>query len=246
MWMARLAFDSQESLLRRKGRVGGRLGLGRILLLRRPDDGVENGAFHTRHELDHSGIADVLDQLVDDRIAQLAMGHLPATKAQAGLDLVAIHKEAHRLILLCLVIVLVHGDGEFDLFDDDHLLFFLGGAFALFFFVEEAAVILDAADWGNCVGRHLDQIKTPFAGDFERLKRRQNAELFAVFVDDANLARANPVVDADKGLCRTFIECDGAPPKVASARLRGLPESPRVDERTLSIALAWLSGTKGL
>jgi hypothetical protein len=40
--------------------------------------------------------------------------------------------------------------------------------------------------------------------------------LLAVFVDDANFARANPVVDADKGLCRTFVEYDGAPPKVAA------------------------------
>jgi hypothetical protein len=44
-----------------------------------------------------------------------------------------------------------------------------------------------------------------------------NAELFAVFVDYADFARANPVVDADKRLCRTFVECDGAPPKVAGA-----------------------------
>jgi hypothetical protein len=40
--------------------------------------------------------------------------------------------------------------------------------------------------------------------------------LLAVFVDNANFARANPVVDADKGLCRTFVEYDGAPPKVAA------------------------------
>jgi len=36
--------------------------------------------------------------------------------------------------------------------------------------------------------------------------------LFAVFVDDADFAGANSIVDADKGLGRTFIECDGAPP----------------------------------
>jgi len=64
--------------------------------------------------------------------------------------------------------------------------------------------------------------------------------LFAVFVDDADFACTNSIVDADKGLCRTFVECDGAPPKVAYARIRGLPESPRAHGRTLSIASAWL------
>ena len=104
---------------------------------------------------------------------------------------------------------------------DDDLLLLLGGAFALFLLVEEAAVILDAADGRNRVGRNLDQVEAALAGDFERLKGGQNAQLFAVFVDDADFARANPVVDADKGLCRTFVECDGTPPKVVAARLRG-------------------------
>ncbi len=105
--------------------------------------------------------------------------------------------------------------------------FLRGGALALFLLVEEAAVILDAADRRNRVGRNFDQIEAALAGDLQRLKGRQNAHLFAVFVDDADFARANPVVDADKGLCRTFVECDGTPPKVSAARLRGLPESPR-------------------
>jgi hypothetical protein len=43
--------------------------------------------------------------------------------------------------------------------------------------------------------------------------------LYAVFVDDADFARANPLVDADKGLCRTFIESDGAPPKAMLVNL---------------------------
>jgi hypothetical protein len=60
--------------------------------------------------------------------------------------------------------------------------------------------------------------------------------LLAVFVDDADLARANPVVDADKGLSRTFVECDGAPPKVAAARLPGSSGIAAGARRKLSIA----------
>ena len=61
----------------------------------------------------------------------------------------------------------------------------------------------------NGVGRNLDQVESALAGDFECFKWRQDAELFAVFVDYADFAGANAIVDADKGLCRTFVECDG-------------------------------------
>ena len=92
--------------------------------------------------------------------------------------------------------------------------FFLAARSLFVLFVKEAAVVLNAADGRNRVGRDLDQVQATLAGDLQGLKGRQNAHLFAVFVDDADFARANPVVDADKGLCRTFVECDGAPPKV--------------------------------
>jgi hypothetical protein len=125
--------------------------------------------------------------------------------------------------------VIVHGDGELALLDRDHLLLFLGGAVTLFLLVEEATVILNAADWRNRVGGDLDQIQAALAGNPQSLKRRKNPKLFTVFVDDADFTRTNFLVDADKGLGRTFIECDGTPPKVAAARL---PESAGVHADT--------------
>ena len=122
-------------------------------------------------------------------------------------------EEADGLVLLGLVVVLVHGDGELDFLDGDDLLLLAGGALALFLLVEIAAVVLDAADGRDGGGRNFDQVEAAFAGNLQRLKGRQDAELFAVFVDHADFACANSVVDANKGLCRTFVECDGAPPK---------------------------------
>jgi len=62
--------------------------------------------------------------------------------------------------------------------------------------------------------------------------------LFAVFVNYADFAGANAIVDADKGLGRAFIECDGTSSKWAG---RPDPEKLRnscwARERTLSIAL---------
>jgi hypothetical protein len=41
--------------------------------------------------------------------ASVAVSHLPPAEAEAGLDLIAAGQELHRLVLLGLVIVLVHG-----------------------------------------------------------------------------------------------------------------------------------------
>ena len=170
---------------------------------------MQNRAFHSRHEFDDTYIPNVLNQLVDDVVAKVAMGHLAAAKTKAGFDLVAANKKLDGLIFLGLVVMFVDGDGELDLLDHNDFLLLFGGAFALFFLVEEASVVLNAADGGNRVGRYFYQVEPALTGNLERFKRGQDAHLLAVFVDDADLTRANSIVDADKGLCRTFVECDG-------------------------------------
>ena len=93
---------------------------------------MQNGAFHAWHEFDNPSLADVLDEPVDDCVAQFSMGHLATAEAEAGLHLVTLSEEADSLIFLGLIVVLVHSDGEFTLLDDDDFLFFLGGPVALF------------------------------------------------------------------------------------------------------------------
>lgn len=165
-----------ELCLRRNWRSGGRcgswLGLRLLLLFRRSDNCVQDRAFHARHKLNGAGIANVLDKAVDLGISQFAVGHLAAAKTQAGFYLVAFGKEAKSMILLGLVVVLVESDRELHFLDDDHFLLLTRSVFALIFFVEEAAVILDAADRRNGIGRDLHQIESPLAGDLQRLKRR--------------------------------------------------------------------------
>ena len=111
---------------------------------------MENRAFHARHELDDTCVSNVLDELIDDVVAEIAVSHLATTEAQTGFHLIAAGKELDGLILLGLVVMLVDGYGELDFLDDDDFLLLLSGAFGLFLFVEEAAVVLDAADgWGG-------------------------------------------------------------------------------------------------
>lgn len=180
---------------------------------------MQGRAFHARHKFNESGIAHILNEPVDDVVAEFAMRHLAAAEAQASLDLVAIDQEPDCLILLGLVVVLVNGNGEFDFLDDDDLLLLAGRSFALFLLVKIASIILDAADRRNRIGRDLNQVQSPLACNLQCLEGRQDAELFAVFIDDADFAGANPVVNADKRFCRTFVECDGTPPDVVPAAL---------------------------
>jgi len=112
---------------------------------------VENGTFHARHKLDHSGVTDVLDETVNDFVSEIAVGHLAPAESQAGLDFVPFGEEANGLILLGLVVVLVDGYRELDFLDGDDFLAFASGALAFLFFVEVAAVILNATDGRNSV-----------------------------------------------------------------------------------------------
>jgi len=201
-------------------------------------DGVEDGSFHARHELDDCDVTDVLDEPVDDLVSEIAVGHLTSAETEAGFHLVAALQEFDCLIFLGLVIVVVHRDGEFNFLDDDDLLLFARGALGLVLLVKKAAVVLNAADGWDGGRRDFDQVESTFAGNLERFKWGQNAELFAVFVDHADFAGANAIVDADKRLGRAFIECDGTSSKGPE---RPDPEllrnSDRTRERTLSIAL---------
>jgi hypothetical protein len=187
-------------------RLGGGWLLGWLGFLAWGQDGVERRAFHAGHEFDDAGVAHILNEPVDDGVAQLAVRHLPAFKAQRGLYLVAFAQEPDCLVLLGLVIVLIHSHGEFHFLDHDDFLLFPGRAIALVLLVEKLAVILNAADRRLRGRRDLNQIQATLAGYFESFKGRQNSELFTVFVDDADFTRANSVVNADKRLGRTLID----------------------------------------
>ena len=89
---------------------------------------------------------------------------------------------------------------------DDHLLPLLGSAVALLFFVEEFPVVLNAANGGNSRGRNFHQVETALAGDLERFKRGEDAELLTVFVDHANFTGADSIIDTDELLRGTLID----------------------------------------
>src|SRR5258705_4624305 len=140
---------------------------------------MQGGALHTGHKLHQTSVADIEYQAVDDLVAKVAMGHLTAFEAERSLHLVAFAKKADSLILLGLVVMLIDGDRELDLFDGDDLLLLARGAVALVLLVEELAVVLDLADGGNGIGGDLYEVQRTFAGHLEGLKGSHDAKLFA-------------------------------------------------------------------
>ena len=102
--------------------------------------------------------------------------------------------------------MVVDGDGELDFLEGDHLLTLARGSVAFFFFVEELAVVLNAANGGNSGGRYLHEIETSLAGDFEGLKRGEDAELLTLFIDHANFTGADTIVNTDELLRRTLVD----------------------------------------
>jgi hypothetical protein len=204
--------------------------LRRLHLFAGGKNGVQGGAFHARMKLHNATFADILNQAIDDLISQLAVGHLPAAEPQGRLHFISLVEKANRLVFLGLVVVLVDGDRELNFLDGDDLLLFARSPFALIFFVQIFAVVLNAADRRHGVGRDLYQVEAAFAGNFESFKGWENAELFSIFVNDANFTRAYPIVDAYKLFRRTLI--DVPPPNArgyTSPREYTIPSEQAVD-----------------
>ncbi len=159
---------------------------------------MQRGAFHPRHKLDRAGIADVEDKAIDDLVAEVAVSHLAALEAQRRFHLVALAEESDSHVLLRLIVVLIDRHGELDFLDDDDLLLLARGTVGFIFLVEVLTVILNLADWGDGIGRDLNQVEGTFAGHLKGFEGSHDAQLFAVLVDDADLACTNALVGADE------------------------------------------------
>jgi hypothetical protein len=91
--------------------------------------------------------------------------------------------------------VLIDGRSVLDLLDLDREGLLLGLAFLLLLFVAKLAPVEDTADRWIGGATNFDQVETLVAGAGAGLFDRDDAELGAVFVDQANGALADLVVD---------------------------------------------------
>ena len=151
---------------------------------------------HLRHLLDLGQRIRFLTDAVEHLHAEMLVHHLTAAKTQRHLDLVSLFQETAHRLHLHVVIVLLDVGAKLDLLDVDRLL--LLARFALLFlrFVFHLAVVEDLADRRIDVSRDLDKIQACVGCFADRIPYRDDAELIAILVDEANLCRLDILVDA--------------------------------------------------
>ena len=115
------------------------------------------------------------------------MRHFAAPKPQGDLALVAIFQKLEHRAHLDLVVMGIGVGAELDLFDLDDLLILAGVRLFLLGLVFELAKIHDLADRGHRIGRNLDQIEPRLFGHDQGAFRRDNAHVFAIGADQANI-----------------------------------------------------------
>ena len=125
------------------------------------------------------------------------MSALPATEADRDLDPVSIGQELACAAHLRVYIVIVCFRPQANLFEHDPLLALARLSFPFGLLVPILAIVKQAADWGYGLRRHFYQVQIPFAGQTQGVLDRQDTQLFAFLVNDADLTDSNGLVDAE-------------------------------------------------
>src|SRR5262249_5507870 len=150
-----------HSFLLLRNRSGAVLLFSRLLGVRRQNQ-VQRVAFLPRPKFYDPIIRNVFNQALQNFAPQTGAGHFTPAEEDGRFDLVAFFQEAQHVVLLGLVVVLVHVDAEFNFFNGNGLLVFLGLALFLLLLVQEFPVIHDAADGRVRGGRNFNQIQVLF------------------------------------------------------------------------------------
>ena len=132
---------------------------------------------------------------LEDVQTELRVHHLAPTEHDRDLDLGVGRQEAHDVLLLGLVVVLVDLRPELDLFDLDLGLVLARELLLLSLLVLELAVVHDAADRRIGERRDLDEVEILLIGDPQSIRDREDAELAPVDADQTTPRRADALVE---------------------------------------------------
>jgi hypothetical protein len=127
------------------------------------------------------------------------MRRLAAAKAHLDFDFVPVFQETTRCSDAHLQIVLVGPWPQPHLLDLRHVLVLLCVPCAFVLLEAELAQVSDATHWRICCGGHFDQVEPGLLSTSQRFIERNDTDLLAVLVDDADLGGANLAVGARTG-----------------------------------------------
>lgn len=139
---------------------------------------------------------ELIGELIEQRLAQVRVGHLAATEQDRQFDLVPGIQKLGGLPPFCLQVVVVDFGPDADLFQLDDVLVAARLALLAALLVAKLAVVHEPAHGGHRIGSHLDQIEATLARHLKRIEGGDDADLLAVLVDQPNLADPDALIDA--------------------------------------------------
>ena len=152
-------------------------------------------AFHSRRLFDDAVRPELIGELIEERFAEIRVGHLAPPKEDRQLDLVSGVEELRGLPAFGLEVMVVDLGPDADLFQLDDVLVAAGLALFATLLVPKLAVVHKPADGRHRIGRHLDQVESTLARHLERVKCWNDPDLLAVLVDQPDLTNPDALVD---------------------------------------------------
>src|SRR5690606_17863734 len=131
--------------------------------------------------------------------AQLLVSHLTTAESQRYLGLVPFAEEAHQVAKLDLIIAVLGSWTELDFLDLNLFLILLGCCLLLLLFEQVLAVIHDATNWRKGFGGNFHQIQLYLFRELQGFVDSDDADLFAIRTDQADLTSTDIFIDRGLG-----------------------------------------------
>jgi hypothetical protein len=138
---------------------------------------------------------ELIGELIEERFAQIRVGHLAAAEEDGQLDLISGIEELRGLPTFGFEVMVIDLGPDANLFQLDDMLMAAGLTLFAALLVSKLAVVHEPADGWHGVGRHLDQVESSLARHLERVKCWNDADLLAVLVDQPDFANPDALVD---------------------------------------------------
>jgi hypothetical protein len=164
--------------------------------LQRSHEHDHGPAFHPRRLFDGAVRTELIGELIEERFAEIRVGHLAAAKEDGQLDLVSGVEELRGLATFRLEVMVVDLGPDADLFQLDNVLMAAGLTLFAALLVSKLPVVHEPADGWHRIGSHLDEIEPPLTRHLKRIESGDNANLLAVLINQPDLADPDALINA--------------------------------------------------
>ncbi len=168
-----------------------------LTLRERTDLHVDIATCHARFLINVPHREKITFDLNGKLMTQFLVSHLAATELELDTHFVTFREEVFRVCDLDQVIMRVDADAKFHFLHLAALLMLVSLLLVLLKGVLVFAVVDDLAHRRIGIWRDFDEVKPTFFGDADSLRGGQDTELMlTILLDDADLRRANALIDA--------------------------------------------------